>query len=62
VAIAMSSEVEMKREDANMSREYMELYGSKLEDKKEEYLSQIKEEVGEQAPTIDELCQRKIKM
>jgi hypothetical protein len=62
VAIAMSSEVEMKREDANMSRDYMGPYGSKLEDKKGEYLSQIKEEVGEQAPTIDELHQRKIKM
>jgi hypothetical protein len=62
VAIATSSEVEMKREDANMSREYMGPYGTKLEDKKGEYLSQIKEEVGEQAPTIDKLCRRKIKM
>jgi hypothetical protein len=33
-----------------------------LEDKKGEYLSQIKEEVSEQAPMIDKLHQRKIKM
>jgi hypothetical protein len=62
VAIATSSEVETKKEDANTSRDYMGLYGSKLEDKKGVYLSQIKEEVGEQAPTIDELRRRKIKM
>jgi hypothetical protein len=62
VAIATSSEVEIKKEDANTSRDYMGPYRSKLEDKKGEYLSQIKEEVGEQAPTIDKLCRRKIKM
>jgi hypothetical protein len=56
MAIAISSEVETKREDANTSREYMGSYGFKLEDKKGEYLSQIKEEVGEQALTIDKLC------
>jgi hypothetical protein len=56
VAIATSSEVETKKEDTNMSRDYMGLYGSKLEEKKEVYPSQIKEEVGEQALTIDELC------
>jgi hypothetical protein len=56
VAIATSSDVETKREDTNTSREYMGPYGSKLEDKKGEYLSQIKEEVGEQALMIDELC------
>jgi hypothetical protein len=56
------SEVETKREDTNTSRDYMGPYESKLEDKKGEYLSQIKEEVGEQALTIDELCRRKIKM
>jgi hypothetical protein len=56
VAIATSSEVEMKRKDTNMPREYMGPYGSKLEDKKGEYLSQIKEEVSEQALTIDKLC------
>jgi hypothetical protein len=55
VAIATSSEVETKREDANTSREYMGPYGSKLEDKKGEYLLQIKEEVSEQAPMIDKL-------
>jgi hypothetical protein len=44
-----------KREDANTSREYMGPYGTKLEDKKGEYLSQIKEEAGEQALMIDEL-------
>jgi hypothetical protein len=62
VAIAMSSEVETKKEDTSTSRDYMGPYGSKLEDKKGVYLSQIKEEVGEQAPTIDELRRRKIKM
>jgi hypothetical protein len=55
MAIAMSSEVETKKEDANTSRDYMGPYGSKLEDKKGEYLSQIKEKVGEQAPMIDKL-------
>jgi hypothetical protein len=62
MAIATSSEVETKKEDTNTSRDYMGPYGSKLEDKKGVYLSQIKEEVGEQAPTIDELRRRKIKM
>jgi hypothetical protein len=55
MAIATSSEVETKKEDANTSRDYMGPYGSKLEEKKGVYLSQIKEEVGEQAPMIDEL-------
>jgi hypothetical protein len=62
MATATSSEVEMKREDANMSRECMGPYGTKLEDKKGEYLSQIKEEVSEQALMIDKLRRRKIKM
>jgi hypothetical protein len=62
VAIATSSEVETKKEDANTSRDYMGPYGSKLEEKKGVYLSQIKEEVGEQALTIHELRRRKIKM
>jgi hypothetical protein len=55
VAIATSSEVETKKKDANMSRDYMGPYGSKLEEKKGEYLSQIKEEISEQALTINEL-------
>jgi hypothetical protein len=47
VAIATSSEVETKREDTNKSRDYMGPYGSKLEDKKGEHLSQNKEEASE---------------
>jgi hypothetical protein len=56
VATATSPEVEKKRKDANSSRDYMGSYGLKLEDKKGEHLLQIKDEVGEQTPTIDKLC------